>query len=71
MGRTESPPQKTPVADDPDALLPLRSFRNRSFALANVSAFAVSFVPITAFALPMLHFPRAHGWSVATNPLAA
>jgi len=51
VGRTASPPRKIPVADGPDALLPLSSFRNRSFALADVSALAVAFVPVTLFAI--------------------
>ena len=70
MGRTASPPQKIPVADGPDALLPLSSFRNRSFALANVSAPAVGFVPVTVFAVLMLYFQQARGWSAAESGAA-
>ena len=53
-----------------DALLPLRFFRTGTFALANASALAIGFVPVTTFVVLMLYFQQARGWSAAVSGAA-
>jgi MFS transporter, DHA2 family, methylenomycin A resistance protein len=52
------------------ALLPLRMFREESYAVASVSAFVIGLVPVPVFVLLMLYFQQVLGWDAVRSGLA-